>query len=729
MSVSGKGVGMDNNLTGKNHRQNLILYCLVIFFILGAIDVVLQDSLDSKNINQARVDVLHKTAAIRANIEKEIVNNLLVLQGVANYISVQPDMNATLFDAYASIAIRDGKLLRNIAAAPDLVMQYIYPLTGNEAVLGVDYRTLPDQWALVERVIQQGSMVVAGPVSLLQGGKGLIGRVPVFVGGGYGGGLPAERLWGLVSAVIDMDKLVRLVGLSADPSLRFALRGADGKGEDGAVFWGDGNIFDSSHAPVLLNITFPSGGWQIAAVPSEGWPQHNPLALHIHATMIFIFLFLVALGFRDIQNRNSVLHAKEALAEAQALSHIGSWDHDIQSGRVVWSDEAYAIFGLTKYKTVPSVDLFFSMLHPNDKDAVSTEYYDSVSENRHFAIGHRIVRPDGSIRYVYEQGRHYYDEKGIAVRSIGTIHDVTERESIARDLAVEQAKLKAMAEATYDALIMIDSDDTVLFWSPAAERTFGWTQQEAMGQRMHPLITPREYLEDIYKGLKRFAKTGEGPVVNTIAELPAVKKNGEQFPSERSVSAFRIEDSYYAVGIIRDITERKAIEEKLTLLANEDELTGVLNRRKLLDQMRSEISRANRYERAVSIIMLDVDKFKHVNDTYGHVAGDAVLVAIAQRVKQCLRADDSLGRVGGEEFVVVLPETTLDGGVQAAERIRQIIQASAVVLDNGTSLSVTASLGVTQLHPGETDYTDVLKRADEAMYRAKSLGRNRVEEG
>jgi len=162
--------------------------------------------------------------------------------------------------------------------------------------------------------------------------------------------------------------------------------------------------------------------------------------------------------------------------------------------------------------------------------------------------------------------------------------------------------------------------------------------------------------------------------------------------------------------------------EELEQLAIQDELTGLYNRRKLDESFEAEVSRAERYGRPLSVIMIDVDHFKAVNDTYGHPVGDTVLVETADRLLTALRTSDILGRWGGEEFLIICPETPFDTAVQLAERLRNNYETN----DFPEAGRLTASFGVAAHHKGQRA-PDILFHADEALYRAKKGGRNRVE--
>jgi len=175
-----------------------------------------------------------------------------------------------------------------------------------------------------------------------------------------------------------------------------------------------------------------------------------------------------------------------------------------------------------------------------------------------------------------------------------------------------------------------------------------------------------------------------------------------------------------------DITERKRMEEELRRLATTDPLTGVNNRRRYSEISERELTRCKRYQHPLCVLMLDADHFKAVNDTYGHEAGDRVLKSLADACVKELRDVDVLGRFGGEEFTVTLPETTLATALEAAERLRVALAQTRVALDDGQEISFTVSIGASALKEQDETLADILNRADAALYTAKEEGRNRV---
>lgn len=179
------------------------------------------------------------------------------------------------------------------------------------------------------------------------------------------------------------------------------------------------------------------------------------------------------------------------------------------------------------------------------------------------------------------------------------------------------------------------------------------------------------------------------------------------------------------IGMAIDITERKSLERELRRLATLDPLTGTPNRRHFTTLAHQEIERSHRYDLPLSVIMLDVDYFKRVNDSWGHAIGDELLKALTATMAAELREVDVLGRMGGEEFAALLPQTNLEGAIQLAERLRAAVAALQLPVIEG-GLQTTISLGVATRLDGETLFDHLLSRADRAMYQAKQSGRNRV---
>jgi two-component system cell cycle response regulator len=208
-------------------------------------------------------------------------------------------------------------------------------------------------------------------------------------------------------------------------------------------------------------------------------------------------------------------------------------------------------------------------------------------------------------------------------------------------------------------------------------------------------------------------------------EIELKKTTGETFTALFSATPLRLLDENVFFVAFNDIAERKKMEAALEAAARTDYLTGTLNRRAMSERAQDERRRAQRSKMPISLLMLDIDHFKKINDTYGHDVGDDALKELVSMIAEKLRVTDALGRVGGEEFVLLLPETGLKGAKILAERIRERIEENILEVAGGHELKMTVSGGLALWEEGQT-YEDVLKNADEFLYEAKNTGRNRI---
>lgn len=287
----------------------------------------------------------------------------------------------------------------------------------------------------------------------------------------------------------------------------------------------------------------------------------------------------------------------------------------------------------------------------------------------------------------------------------------------------ELRKLSRAVEHSPAIVIIMDVNGDIEYVNPKFTATTGWQPAEVMG-KVPPILAPEALPAEIHADLWGRLRSGQ----EWRGDLQSRRKDGGTYWESCSISPVLDENTMvtHFVAVMEDITERKRLQDELHRMATTDVLTGIANRRHFLERAQGEIARVARHGGALSAIMMDVDHFKKVNDTHGHAIGDAVLVALARTVAGLMRTNDLFGRLGGEEFAVILPDTDLDAAVLVAERLRQTIAGVEVPLDEGV-LKMTVSLGVTQLGADENTVAAVLNRADAGLYQAKSGGRNRVQ--
>jgi len=304
------------------------------------------------------------------------------------------------------------------------------------------------------------------------------------------------------------------------------------------------------------------------------------------------------------------------------------------------------------------------------------------------------------------------------------------RRSEAR-LRESEARYRLLAENSHDVIWTIDlQSGRFTYVSPSVQRLLGYTVAEVLAQPIEESLTPESALrmrEAMQDKLARFA-AGERGNLTTVSEVEQRRRDGHVVHTE-VVTTYLLDDAGKPVsilGVSRDVTERKKAERELDKLAQIDELTGLANRRHFMLLAEQELSRMVRYGGVLSVLMMDIDHFKQVNDTYGHHTGDLVLRELGRLCRETLRDVDSVGRIGGEEFAVMLPQTNGTRALEVAERLRQVIERAEVPLERGLPLHFTLSIGVTTMSDVNANIDSLLDQADKALYRAKRGGRNRV---
>jgi len=262
----------------------------------------------------------------------------------------------------------------------------------------------------------------------------------------------------------------------------------------------------------------------------------------------------------------------------------------------------------------------------------------------------------------------------------------------------------------------------IVYVNEAFTRLTGYTPGEALGKTPRILQGPRT--DPGARQRIRDALTRGQPV---RIEILNYSKTGQEYWLDLNIVPLRNDagEITHFAAIERDLTQRKQEEAQLFQRATTDALTGIHNRGYFLERARNEFTRAARLGRPLAVIIFDIDQFKTINDTHGHEAGDKVLVRIVDTARSVLRQIDILGRIGGEEFALALPEARLAEALSAAERLRATIGRTPVTI-GAKKLTVTASFGVSERRPADTTIEALLTRADRALYAAKAAGRNTV---
>lgn len=336
-----------------------------------------------------------------------------------------------------------------------------------------------------------------------------------------------------------------------------------------------------------------------------------------------------------------------------------------------------------------------------------------------FAVYHRVAStPSQADIYLIEQ---FASLASIAI----------ERSKAAEKIRASVAHYLLLTEGVSDVVWKLDRDFKFTYISPADERMRGFRADEVLGRHVFDLFTD-EGIATIRQQLRRrkLSEAAHGVPQDSITiEVQQHCKDGTLVWTEIISTRERDADGNIVGehGITRNITERKQAQEQVHRLAFYDSLTRLANRRLFNDRLGQALARARREHSGLGLLFIDLDNFKPVNDQHGHEAGDGVLQAVAQRINSCVRASDTAARIGGDEFVVLLPDLqTLQDALAVAEKIRQNVQLPCLT-DKQASVIVTTSIGVATYPLHGTSEDALLRLGDAAMYRAKNTGGNRVE--
>ncbi len=408
---------------------------------------------------------------------------------------------------------------------------------------------------------------------------------------------------------------------------------------------------------------------------------------------------------------------ERALNEAQSIAHIGHWDWDFASQRQDWSAETRRLFGVPADAEV-SFERFLECVHPDDR----TRLQQMAEMTRRGVLSdnleYRVLRPDGTVVDIHYLARLRHDDAGNVVGLHGTVQDVTER----KRAEAERTRLSSAIRQVADSIIITDRNGTIEFVNPAFETISGFSAAEAIGH--HPnLVKSGTHDKSFYERLWSTILSGEvfrGVLTNR-------RKDGSLYFEEKSITPIR--DEYgqvtHFVSASRDITDRIRAQERLRHLAYHDALTGLQNRPAFSDRLRQAVAQAKRRQQPLTVLFLDLDRFKEINDELGHAVGDGLLQAVGKRLLSGVRVADTVARLGGDEFAVILDGVGRREDVETVAA-KLLAAVSAPVVVDGHTLEVTVSLGAAIFPDHAGDDVNLLKMADMAMYQAKRSGRNRL---
>jgi diguanylate cyclase (GGDEF)-like protein/PAS domain S-box-containing protein len=408
--------------------------------------------------------------------------------------------------------------------------------------------------------------------------------------------------------------------------------------------------------------------------------------------------------------------SQAVLAEAQQLAGLGTFHIDLVAGTTTWSRELFGILGRGPEDLVPSAQAWVDCVHPEDQPEVEQLMAQAHTEQTSASIEHRVVLTDGEVRTVESHIRSEAGPEGRPVRIVGSFQDITGRKQ-----AAERFRL-LFEDAPYP-IVVFDGGGHIQQANQRALILFGYQQSEVAGRPVEMLVpTPGPTASPWYrKPANDLFSTSGGEIA-----LRGRRRDGSLFPVEVSLTPLVTDEGVLVSASVRDVTKIVAAAETLSFQARHDSLTGLPNRMTFMERLNSALERARATGRPVSVIFLDLDNFKFVNDSRGHDAGDALLKELTPRLGAAVREGDTVGRLGGDEFVVLCENLHDEArAIEIAERLVRITDEPITAA--GAEHPVTLSAGVVIVRDAtRATALGVLRDADAAMYAAKERGKARV---
>jgi diguanylate cyclase (GGDEF)-like protein/PAS domain S-box-containing protein len=407
--------------------------------------------------------------------------------------------------------------------------------------------------------------------------------------------------------------------------------------------------------------------------------------------------------------------SEERLRFALDAAEMGSWELDASTDLLLRMGQADQIFGFAPEVFSGAWQAFLDQVHEGDRGLVSDEFDRVLEQETLCQIEFRSVRPGGRVRWLKVQGKRFPAKASGGKRIIGVVQDVTERRA-----AEERLRQAAtVLEATTDGILILDDQLRVITANHGYCAMTGYPEQELLGSRP-TLLIPEALAVDVREAFSHAL----GVSGQWRSEIHGRRKNGDEFPVLTNVVAVAgtHDELPHYVAVFTDMTAVRKAEDELQRLAHYDPVTELPNRLLAVDRLEHALERAARRSGRVALLFVDLDHFKHINDTLGHDAGDELLRAIAQRMREGVRTEDTVARFGGDEFLVLLEDV---GSSEDVGRIanKMLAAISQPTLLTGREVTISGSIGISFYPEDGTSREDLIRAADTAMYVAKENGR------
>jgi len=611
------------------------------------------------------------------------------------------------------------------------ILTHVVPLKGNESAIGNNVLENPLRTQEAFLAKKTGKLTLAGPFELFQGGMGAAARLPVYLDTSQG-----NQFWGFATALIRFPDILQGVNLAQLPQagIGYELSKVMPDTNDVQIIATSDNQITKN--TVDFNIQVPNGVWVFKAYPIMGWQDNSMLLLGIAIAVAFTFLTTLSSYLitrlrashlkleKKVEQRTHALQnnikaltdTERRLLLSQKVGGIATWEWDIKTNIIRFSEHGIRLITGNVKQLEMTKNEYLASIHPNDRANIVSDINQCIDAAKEYNVDHRIITKRGNVRWFNTKGTLVRDNSGSAITMLGVSVDITERKLFEEKLHLSSRVFRD----THEGIIITNADKVIVDVNPAFCHITGYSHDEVIG-RNPSFLNSGKQTESFYKNIwKQLSLYGhwQGEVWNC-------KKDGELYAELLNISVLKDDNNVtFYLGIFTDITQAKRQQEQLSRIAHYDLLTNLPNRVLLADRLSQTMLQCRRHNNSLAVVFLDLDGFKHVNDSHGHDIGDKLLIALSIRLKDALREGDSLARIGGDEFVAVL--TNLGSVADCVPVLERLLAAAAKpVTVNDIVLNVSASIGVTIYPEDNLDAEQLMRHADQAMYIAKQMGKNR----
>jgi diguanylate cyclase (GGDEF)-like protein/PAS domain S-box-containing protein len=620
----------------------------------------------------------------------------------------------------------------------------VEPLHGNEIAQGFDLGSNTARRQSIQEAMQSGDLSITSKITLVQEKNWQVGFLvmsPIYLDEGTATrSTKISNFRGVVLGVFRIKDVIDSAIAPLKPTgINFAIYEDESitpkselykfeykpNANQPDLIESDKSGFLSTELEDKRSIEFNGKKWTVVFTPSSGYFDTSVSGYALVTLLAEIFATVALSYYIQVMRKHSetLEENQKLLTKSQEIAHLGNWEWNKTTNKVVWSQEMFNILGLDPHTHKATYDTFFKYIHREDLKSVVT-FIDQIlnSTSNTQGIEYRVNCANNQTKYVRSDIQAITNSEGVIIGLSGIMSDVTKRREDQESLLLASM----VYQNSIESIFATDAHNCIISVNPAFTELTGYSAKDVIGKNPSILNSKQHDIDFFQSMWESINVTGvwQGEIWNK-------HKNGNLYAIWLSIRTIYAKDGsvFRRLGLATDITQKKRNEEIIWRQANFDALTQLPNRRMIYEKLHNETKRASRYKFQLAVLFIDLDLFKKINDTFGHEKGDFVLKKAAHRMSSCIRETDIVGRLGGDEFIVILSEIRDLADVSAiAEKLTKSLSQPYVFTNSfgdPTLAHLSCSIGISFFPKDANDDVSLIKNADSAMYESKLNGRNR----